>query len=74
LLSAADEASLRDLAYHWDGAYSFTVVDHVWTATPLGDPADVLTAESAYELRQLVRHDYANRAAARQKDHRGPGE
>jgi hypothetical protein len=43
------------------GAYSFRVTDRVWTATPLTDPSAVLTADSAYELREVIRRDYAER-------------
>lgn len=61
MLNPADEASLRDLTYHWEDAYSFAVIDDTWTATPAEDPASVLTAESAAELREAVRLDYARR-------------
>ena len=64
MLNPADEASLRDLTCHWEGAYAFAVVDDTWTATPTDDPADVLMADSAFELRELVRRNYAARQSA----------
>jgi hypothetical protein len=61
MLNPADEAALRDLSWHWENAYTFAVVDDTWTAAPADSPADILTAESASELRELVRADYAER-------------
>jgi len=61
MLSPSDESSLRDLAFHWEDAYAFAIFDGVWTARPAGDPAGTLTADSAHELRELVRRDYAER-------------
>jgi hypothetical protein len=66
MLNPADEAALRDLSRHWEDAYTFAVVDDTWTATPAANPADILTAESAWELHELVKADYAaGRPAAR---------
>jgi hypothetical protein len=65
MLNPADEASLRDLTCHWEGAYTFAVMDDTWTAMPTDDPANVLMADSAFELRELVRRDYAARQSAR---------
>lgn len=61
MLTPDEEADLRDLSWHWDGAYAFRVTEGVWTATPLIDPSAVLTADSAYELREMVRRDYGER-------------
>ena len=61
MLTREEEADLRDLSWHWDEAYSFRVTDGVWTATPFSDPAAILTAGSARELRELVRRDYGER-------------
>lgn len=61
MLNPIDEAALRDLSWHWDGAYTFAVVDDTWTATPADSPTGILTADSASELRELVRADYAER-------------
>lgn len=69
MLSPGDEASLRDLSYHWEGAYGFAVIDGVWTATPAGDPAGILTADTAFDLRELVRADYARQHPPRSGGH-----
>jgi hypothetical protein len=64
MLSREDETSLIDLSWHWADAYCFDVTDGVWKAVPAGDPAGPLTAASAWELRELVRADYAERQSA----------
>ena len=65
MLSREDQDDLAGLAWNWEGAYDFKVADGVWVATSLADPATVLTADSADELRRLVRADYfASRRAA----------
>jgi hypothetical protein len=61
MLKPTDEAALRDLSWHWENVYTFAVVDNTWTAIPADNPADILTAESASELRELIRADYAGR-------------
>ena len=61
MLTPDEESDLRDLSWHWDGAYTFRVTDGLWTASPLTDPSAVLTADSACELRELVRRDYGER-------------
>jgi hypothetical protein len=61
MLSPEEQADLLDLTWHWETAYSFKVVDGVWQAIPAGDTAGVLTAESACQLREKVRADYAAR-------------
>jgi hypothetical protein len=66
MLNPTDEAALRDLSWHSENVYAFAVVDNTWTAIPADDPADILTAESASELRELIRADYAERHPAAQ--------
>jgi hypothetical protein len=61
VFSRDDEDDLAGLQWNWQGAYSFNVIDGVWTATVVGDPATVLTADAADELRQQVRADYQRR-------------
>ena len=58
MLSRDDQDDLAGLAWNWSGAYEFKVEDAVWVATSVADPATVLTADSAEELRRLVRADY----------------
>lgn len=64
MLSNEEQTDLVDLTWHWEDAYSFQVTDGVWQAIPAGDPAGVLTADSAWELREKVRRDYAARQSA----------
>lgn len=61
MLSKEEQTDLLDLTWHWENAYSFQVTDGVWRAIPADDPACVLTADSAWELREKVRTDYAAR-------------
>jgi hypothetical protein len=63
MLSKEDQSSLLDLTWHWESAYSFTVVEGEWQAVPAIDPSVVLTAATAEELREKVRRDYASRPA-----------
>ena len=58
MLSREDEDDLAGLSWNWSGAYTFALGDGVWSATAVDDPATVLTAEFAEELRRLVRADY----------------
>jgi hypothetical protein len=64
MLTNEEQSDLLALAWHWDGSYRFQITDGVWSATLVSDPTCVLTAESAGELRELVRNDYADRRAA----------
>jgi hypothetical protein len=61
LLSREDEDDLAGLSWNWEGAYTFAVIDGIWRATVVGDPAAVLTADTADKLRQQVRADYQRR-------------
>jgi nitroimidazol reductase NimA-like FMN-containing flavoprotein (pyridoxamine 5'-phosphate oxidase superfamily) len=63
MLSKEDQSSLLNLTWHWDSAYAFSVVDGEWQAVPATEPSAVLTAETAEELREKVREDYACRQA-----------
>jgi hypothetical protein len=63
MLSKEDQSSMLDLAWHWESAYTISVIEGVWQAVPAVDPSAVLTADTAEELRQKVRQDYASRQA-----------
>jgi len=63
VLTAAEELDLTGIRWHWESAYSVGLDDGVWTAIPHVDPSTVLTADSADELRSLVRADYQRRTA-----------
>ena len=64
MLTREEQSDLLNLAWNWDSAYTFEVIDGVWKATSTADPVAVLTADSADELRQKVREDYAERQRA----------
>jgi hypothetical protein len=64
MLSKEDQSSLLDLAWHWESAYTFTVIEGVWQAVPAVDASAVLTADTAEQLRKKVRDDYASRQAS----------
>ena len=61
MLTREEQSDLVNLAWNWDSAYRFEVIDGIWKATSVVDPPTVLTADSADELRQKVRDDYADR-------------
>ena len=61
MLSKEVQSSLLDLAWHWESAYTFSVIDGIWQAVPAVDPSIVLTADTAEGLREKVRLDYASR-------------
>ena len=63
MLSKEDQSSLLDLAWHWESAYTFSVVGGEWQAVPALEPSAMLTAYTAEELREKVRRDYASRQA-----------
>jgi len=60
-LENEQRAALAELRGLWGGAYFITCPDGVWCASPFADRATVLTADSAPELRALIRKDYGRR-------------
>jgi hypothetical protein len=63
VLTPEEELDLTGIRWHWETAYSVELDDGVWTAVPHVEPATVLTADSADELRALIRADYTRRTA-----------
>ena len=61
MLNKEDQSALLDLTWHWESAYTFSVIEGVWKAVPAIEPSAALTADTAEELREKVRHDYASR-------------
>jgi hypothetical protein len=57
-MNVTEQAQLADLGFHWGHAYHLSVCDGVWRASPLAQPADVLTARTADELRLMIRQHY----------------
>ena len=62
--------SLADLRWHWEGAYLFSYSDGACSAQPVDAPAEILTADSAEALRNLVRQDYAERQSRKRTEPR----
>lgn len=66
MLDGWQEKQLRDLCYHWGEVFDIVVTDGIWTARFMGEAqAEVLRAESAELLRNLIRADYLRRKRAR---------
>jgi hypothetical protein len=66
MLSEQDTQSLIWLQWHWDSHYGMQVRDGLWLARRLDHPpltadghAEFITADSAPELRDKVRDDFA---------------
>jgi hypothetical protein len=70
MLSEEDRQALIVLQWHWDGYYKIAVADGVWRAQRLDQPARFITADSARELRQMMKDDYAELVTARHQDAR----
>ena len=68
MLTDVQQSDLFELASSWRGVYAFTVTDGVWIAIPAANRTCVLTADSATELQELVRRDYAARQVAAKGD------
>ena len=69
MLTDDERQELFALQWYWGAHYVFSLVDGVWTARRLADPAQVITAGGPGELRNKLRSDYAqvltaNRLAA----------
>lgn len=62
MLDGETQTALNALRWHWEQAYAINCDGHGWTAIPVAEPAAVLTAGSATELRTAMQHDYAARA------------
>jgi hypothetical protein len=65
------DAELADLALHWAELYQFACNGEVWSVSPISDPGEVLVADSAACLREMVRKYYASHAELhrRPRDH-----
>jgi len=63
VLTPSEELDLTGIRWHWESAYSVGLDDGVWTAVAHVDPSTVLTADTADQLRALIRADYTQRTA-----------
>ena len=57
-MSATDDAELRDICWHWGTAYVLDYDGERYTATRADSPDHVLTADTAAQLRGMIRSDY----------------
>ncbi|HUB38522.1 MAG TPA: hypothetical protein VMA72_06705 [Streptosporangiaceae bacterium] len=57
-MSAADDAELRDICWHWGTAYVLNYDGERYTATRVNSPDHVLSADTAAQLREMIRSDY----------------
>ncbi len=57
-LSETDQRALGQIGFDWGDAYNLAGDGEVYTATRIGAPGHVLTAETAQGLREAIRADY----------------
>jgi hypothetical protein len=55
------QTTLTDLRWHWEDAYRIDYADGLWAASPLSNVTEMITADTAMELRTKIRYDYAER-------------
>jgi len=66
VLTKEDQTSLIWLRMNWESHYKISFEEGVWQALPLFAPTDILTAETAMELRDAMKdHFVANKAGRR---------
>jgi hypothetical protein len=56
-----DATALSGLRCLWHGAYAISVTDGIWVAHRLDNPTRILTADTAPQLRWLLRADHGQR-------------
>jgi hypothetical protein len=57
-VTSEDATALLHLRCLWDSAYAISLTDGIWAARHRDNPARILTADTAPELRWLLRADY----------------
>jgi hypothetical protein len=60
-LTSEDATDLFQLRRLWQGAYAISLTDGIWVARCCDNPTCILTADTAPELRWLLRADYGQR-------------
>jgi hypothetical protein len=58
-LTSEDATALFQLRCRWQDIYTVALRDGTWSAWRLDNPASILTADTAPELRELLREDNA---------------
>jgi hypothetical protein len=66
-MSTTDDAELRDIRWHWGTAYVLDCDGERYTATRVGSPDHALTADTAAQLRGMIRSDYFDWLASLQE-------
>ena len=61
MLDKEQQTSLWHLRWHWEDLYTVACDGKVWSASPTADPAQVLIAGSASDLRTKMQDHYAAR-------------
>ena len=61
MLTREEQTSLIALSWHREGSYTFQVVHGISQATPIDDPAEMLTADDPEALRHLARINHTRR-------------
>jgi len=59
MLTPEESSALLRLQGIWQDAYHITASYGRWTARPLADPTDTLTAPTDWELKRLMHDHYA---------------
>ena len=65
MLDRDAQTTLNDLRFHWDDFYRVSCHDGVWQASPLSDPAVIISRDTSMELREALRLDYTERKSGR---------
>lgn len=58
-MTSEDATALFQLRCRWQDIYTIALRDDIWSAWRLDSPVTILTADTAPELRELLRDDYA---------------
>jgi hypothetical protein len=61
MISKEDQTSLIWLRMNWESHYQISFEDGIWQALPSFSPAEILTADSAYGLRDVMKDHFAAR-------------
>jgi len=60
-VTSEDATALFQLRCQWQDIYTIALRDDIWSARRADDPAAILTADTALDLRELLRDDHAAR-------------
>jgi hypothetical protein len=64
-VTSEDATALFYLRCLWDSVYAVSLSDGIWVARRRDNPTHVLTADTASELRWLLRADHCQRMRSR---------